>query len=68
MADVNRFLSWFWKPSAGRGTFAVCADVEIPPVCSRPRADNTTHRASSHPLPRGLEPQSRPFDSLSATA
>ena len=55
------------RASSG-GPFAVCADVGIPPVCSRPRADNTTHRTSSHPLPHSLEPQSRPFDSLSAAA
>ncbi len=67
MVDMNRFPTWFWKSSAGRGPFAVCANVEIPPLSSRPRADNTTHRTSSHPLPRGIEPQSRPFDSLPAT-
>jgi len=41
MAEVNRFPTCFRRPSAGGGPVAVCADVEIPSDCSRPRADNS---------------------------
>jgi len=68
MAEVNRFPTCFRRPSAGGGPVAVCADVEIPSDCSRPRADNSAHPTSSHPLRRGHELRSRRFDSRHAAA